>query len=418
VVLVQNQVFTGPVLEFCIQTVGNHEHRGFLVVVDGVAHVNAHKHCLVLVGQGNQLVLLVFELHHPRCKVVELPTYFLHDIVYYAVQFVLISVVKELHVLLFVLTAELGVLLPEFGLVLAAFLVTLELDNGSFPYDLHHCAFVEDVEDLELLLEIGEELGDQQDDHLLVLDESVNQLLPVLVLVVVDEHRLHLAEVAAFLLLAADELVFEELDLGLHLVGVEDDGIVDSTLALELSDLGVEELRVVVNVHQLVLGLDIGRVYCKLLLDAHHPIVHVEVSAEFSVLFTFVHVLDQVVNHFNLEFKVVLGLVVLEPFEVSTGVGLMGEVVDETHLSRFDLEFVVLTLADDDTLPFILQLLIVAIFELFVETEFVVIDNFMLVVHLVLLLHPLSSGFVLAYNEVFKVVVVHLALEFILYFFF
>jgi len=163
-------------------------------------------------------------------------------------QFVLIPVIKVLHIFLFVITTELRVLLPEFRLVVAAFLVTVKLNYSSFPDNLHHCAFIENVENLELLVEIGQELGNQQNDHLLVLNERVYHLFPVLVLVVVDEHGLNLPKVATLLLVATDKLVLEELDIGLHLVGLEDNGVVDSALALELSDLGVEEFGVVVDV--------------------------------------------------------------------------------------------------------------------------------------------------------------------------
>jgi len=54
---------------------------------------------------------------------------------------------------------------------------------------------------------------------------------------VVNEHSLYVTKVTPLLLVATDELVFEELDVGFHFVGLQNDGIVDSTLALELSDL-------------------------------------------------------------------------------------------------------------------------------------------------------------------------------------
>jgi len=76
------------------------------------------------------------------------------------------------------------------------------------------------MEDLELLLEIRKELRNQQNNHLIVLHESVNHLFPVLVVIVVNEHGLNLTKITSFLLVAADELVFEELYLGFHLVGL------------------------------------------------------------------------------------------------------------------------------------------------------------------------------------------------------
>lgn len=50
VLLVQDEMFTGPVLEFRVQTVGYDEHTRFLVVVDAVAHINTHEHGLVLMS--------------------------------------------------------------------------------------------------------------------------------------------------------------------------------------------------------------------------------------------------------------------------------------------------------------------------------------------------------------------------------
>lgn len=90
----------------------------------------------------------------------------------------------------------------------------------------------------------------------------------------VNEHGFHIAEVAAFLFVALDELVFEKLNVRLHFVGVEDDCIVHIPFGLELPDLAVEELAVVVDVHQLVLSLQIGRADRELLFDRHHFLVY------------------------------------------------------------------------------------------------------------------------------------------------
>jgi len=414
VLFVEDEVLTGPVLQLGVETVGDHEDGWLLVVVDGVAHVDAHEHGLVLVRVRDQLVLLVLELHHPGREVLELAADFLDHVVHDTVQLVLVAVVEVLHVLLLVVAAELGLLVAELGVVLASLLVAVELDDGGLADDLHDGAFVEDVEDLEFLLERREELGDQQNDDLLVLDQGVNHLLPVFVVVVVDEHSLHLAEVAALLLLATDELVLEELDLGLHLVGLEHDCVVHPAFALELADLRVEELAVVVDVEQLVLGLDVGWVDCELLLDADHAVVDVEVLAEFLVLVALVHVLDQVVNHLDFELEVVLGLLILQPLEVPAGVGLVRQVVDLAHLRGLDLELVILALADHDALPLLLELVVLAVLEVLVEALLVVVDDFVLVVDLVVLVHPLASALVLADDQVLEVVVLHVALEFVL----
>jgi len=167
----------------------------------------------------------------------------------------------------------------------------------------------------------------------------------------------------------------------------------------------------------LVLGLDVRRVDRELLLNADNSVVDVQVATEVSVGLTFVHILDKVVDHFYFELKIVLGLVILESLEISACIGLVWKMVDETDFSWFYLEFIVFFLTDDDTLPFILKLVIVTVFKLFVETEFIVLDYFMLVVYLVVFIHPLTGSFILAYYEMFKVIVLHLTLEFILYFF-
>jgi len=168
----------------------------------------------------------------------------------------------------------------------------------------------------------------------------------------------------------------------------------------------------------LVIGLNVGWVDCELLLNADYSIIYIQISTELSVILTFVHVLDKVVDHFNFKLEVVLGLLVLEPLEVSACIGLVWKVVDKTYFSRFYVEFIVFALTDNYTLPFILKLVIVTIFKLFVETEFIVIYNFMLVVNLVVFIHPLSGSFILANYEMFEVIVIHLTLEFIFNFFF
>lgn len=62
-------MFAGPVLQFRIQTVAHDENRGLLVVVDGVAHVNAHEHGVVTFPGGDDEVIFVFELNYPRGEV-------------------------------------------------------------------------------------------------------------------------------------------------------------------------------------------------------------------------------------------------------------------------------------------------------------------------------------------------------------
>jgi len=322
----------------------------------------------------------------------------------------LVGVVEEAHVVLLVLVAELRVTLAEFALVAAALLVAVELHDGALADDLDHGAFVEDVEYLELLLEVVEELGDEQHDHLLVLDQGVNHLLPVFVLVVVDEHGLHLAKVAALLLVALDELVLQELDLGFHLVGLEDDGVVHPAFGLELADLGVEELRVVVDVDQLVLGAYVGRTDRELLLDRDHLVLHGEVFDQRLVDLALAQVVYQRVDHLDFKLEVVFGLVVLQLLEVAACVDLAGQVVDLAHLSGLDLELVVLALADDQTLHVVFQSLVLVVEEVLLEGETLVLDYFVVVVDLVVLLHP-DSVLALRDHQVFEVVALHLTFE-------
>lgn len=68
-VLVEDEMFASPVLEFRVETVAHDEHTGFLVVVDRVAHVNAHEHRVLPFTRRDDEVIFVFELHHPRCLV-------------------------------------------------------------------------------------------------------------------------------------------------------------------------------------------------------------------------------------------------------------------------------------------------------------------------------------------------------------
>jgi len=58
-------MLTGPVFEFRVETVAHDEDWGFLVVVDGVADIDAHEHgVLPLFGRDDE-VILVFEFHYP-----------------------------------------------------------------------------------------------------------------------------------------------------------------------------------------------------------------------------------------------------------------------------------------------------------------------------------------------------------------
>lgn len=66
VLLVQNKVLAGPVLQLRIQTVGHDKHTRFLVVIDTVAHINTHKHGVIPFIRRNYEVILRFKFYNPR----------------------------------------------------------------------------------------------------------------------------------------------------------------------------------------------------------------------------------------------------------------------------------------------------------------------------------------------------------------
>jgi len=153
VVLVEDEVFAGPVFEFGVHAVAHDEHGGLLVVVDRVADVYPHLHHVVPLVRRQDIVLLALELDHPGTEVLEFARDLLDDVVHDRVQFAFIGLLEEAHVLLLVVLAVLRLLLALLGLVFAALLVALELHDGGLADDLDHGAFVEDVEYLEFLLE-------------------------------------------------------------------------------------------------------------------------------------------------------------------------------------------------------------------------------------------------------------------------
>lgn len=83
----------------------------------------------------------------------------------------------------------------------------------------------------------------------------------------VDEHSLHITEVAALLFVALYEFVLEQLYLRLHLVGVEDYTVVDPTLTVEFPYLVVEELGIIVYIDYLVLCFDVRWANCEVLFN-------------------------------------------------------------------------------------------------------------------------------------------------------
>lgn len=98
------------------------------------------------------------------------------------------------------------------------------------------------MEDFELLVQLRQEFRNQQDYDFIVFDKGVQQCLPILVLVVVQEHCFNVAKVAALLFLALNHFIFERLDIRFHFVRLKNATIINSTFAIEFSNLSVEKL--------------------------------------------------------------------------------------------------------------------------------------------------------------------------------
>lgn len=62
----------------------------------------------------------------------------------------------------------------------------------------------------------------------------------------------NISEVTPFLFVTLQEFVFKSLDLWFHFIGIQDTHVVYSSFTLEFSDLGIEELDIVVQVDSLV----------------------------------------------------------------------------------------------------------------------------------------------------------------------
>lgn len=95
----------------------------------------------------------------------------------------------------------------------------------------------------------------------------VNHILPVFVVIVVDEHSLYISEVAPLLFVALYEFILEHLYLRLHLVGVEDYAVVNPTLTVEFPYLVVEEFGIIVYIDYLVLCFDVRWTNCEVLFN-------------------------------------------------------------------------------------------------------------------------------------------------------
>lgn len=52
------------------------------MIVDGVTNVNAHEHCVVLVGVWDQEIFFVLHFDNPRGEVLEFTGNLLYDVIY------------------------------------------------------------------------------------------------------------------------------------------------------------------------------------------------------------------------------------------------------------------------------------------------------------------------------------------------
>jgi len=193
----------------------------------------------------------------------------------------------------------------------------------------------------------------------------------------------NLPKVAPFLLLALQKLVFKCLDVRFHLVRLQDTHIVDPPLTLELPHLRVEELDIIIQIDGLVVRHQLRWWKCEPLFNTHNLVADFQVTGQIRIHIIGVHVIDQAIDEFDLCLKLVLGVVELQSLELAVVVDWLWQVVDEAHLHGFDVEFIVFTFADDYWLFVVLHVLIVVLRKLIFETHFVIIDNVMLVINLV-----------------------------------
>ena len=72
--------------------------------------------------------------------------------------------------------------------------------------------------------------------------------------------------------------------------------------------------------------------------------------------------------------------------------------VNVTHLRWFNLKLVVLTLADYNGLHVMFNILLIVVREVFFETLLLILDNFMLMVHIIVFVHPLVQTFIITHH--------------------
>jgi hypothetical protein len=89
----------------------------------------------------------------------------------------------------------------------------------------------------------------------------------------------------------------------------------------------------------------------------------------------------------------VFGVVELKAFELAVIVDGLRQVVDLAYFHWFDLELVVFTFTDDDALFVLLHFIVVIFGKLVFETHFIVIDNVMVVINLIVYIRLCLSFF-------------------------
>jgi len=194
----------------------------------------------------------------------------------------------------------------------------------------------------------------------------------------------NIPEITSLLLVTLKEFVFECLDVWFHFIGVQDTDIVDSPFALEFAHLSVEELDIVIQVDSLVVCLQLGWRQGKPFFDTYHPVTHFQVFSQVLVYVITVHVVHQTVNEFYFSFKLMFGLVKLQSFELAIVIDRLWQMINVTYFNWLDLEFIVFTFTDNNWLCVLFEILVVIFAKLVPETHFIIIDDVMVMINVIL----------------------------------
>lgn len=148
----------------------------------------------------------------------------------------------------------------------------------------------------------------------------------------------------------------------------------------------------------MIICFNIRRWYCELFFNGDDFVVDTEWFEQFSIRVILVHVFDQIVNHSDFRIKVVLRIMKLQFLETLICIDLMRQMVDLTHFRRFDLKLIILTFAYYNGLNIMFYILLLIIRELFFKTIILIINNFMLMVNLIIFVTILFISLILTDN--------------------